>query len=819
MTPLYRLPLVAGALGFATLWSAAPLPLPAPLETPLATVSLTNPSSFARPDAVVRIPLADLGPATAGRNPADLVARIAGHTIPIQAIDEDADGVVETLVLLVDLSPAADISIAITAEPAVARAAAFPKRTQAEISIRPDGEWTDGIHEEGGKFVNVTEVAFDGQLKDHNWYMRYEGPGWESDLVGYRLYLDHRNGIDVFGKRIPAMVLQDVGQEDYERYHHDAPWGMDILKVGNALGFGSFGAWDGKTAHRVSETDRTAMRVVANGPVYSSFRVDYTGWPTPKGKVDLKAVLGIEAGSYLTTATLDLGDFDAAKAVTMVAGIPKHEGVEWFRGETDIPNESWTYLAGYGPQSLAGDQLGLAIFVRKGGFDGFADDAFNELVKLKPRGTEMSYQFGAVWQGSSPAGADREAFQAWLEDTVARLNRDVRVSIESPVKEAALAAQPPAETPLVWTRALADSVIARRGSSLSLGNYNPEGAGSARWTYTTGLLSLALDRVGEYLGDASYQQFAADTIGSFVQADGTIATYRPESFNIDQINSGKMLLRLWQQGGEERFKLAAGHLLEQLEKHPKTSEGAFWHKKIYPHQVWLDGVYMGAPFLSEAGRLLERPEWQDAMVHEFLVVEKHLRDPQTGLYFHGWDESRAMFWADSETGLSKEFWGRGLGWYAMALVDVLDTLDPSSEGATELKRLLVDLAEALVAVQDPETGVWWQVLDQPGAVGNYREASATGMFIYSLARGVNQGYLEPQYAEAAKRGFDGLVRSFYQLEADGSIALTGVCEVAGLGFGRDGSFDYYANTPVVENDPKGLGPALLAGVEIDRLNR
>jgi rhamnogalacturonyl hydrolase YesR len=810
---------VAASLLCGAALVASPEPLPAPFAAPLATVAITNPADQARPDEIVRIALEDLGPAVAGVDPSALVARLDGRTIPSQTIDLDGDGKEDVLALLVQLPSAEAVTIHVTNEPAVAAAQAFPKRTQAELSTRLGGEWVDGIYENGAAFTNVTEVVFDGQLKDHNWFMRYEGPGWESDLVGYRLYLDHRNGIDVFGKKTSAMVLQDVGLEDYEQYHHDAPWGMDILKVGNALGFGGFGAWDGERAHRVSETVRTSARIVENGPVFSSFRIDYEGWSTPEGELDLSAVLGIGAGSYLTEANLTVGDRAVFDELRLVTGIPKHEGVEWLRGETDIPNEAWTYLAGYGAQSLAGDQLGLAIFVQKGRFGGFAEDEFNRLVRLKPRGDTASYRFGAVWQASAEEAADRDAFKAWLEATVARLNREARVSVDSPIRTAALSMHPPAEDPLVWTRALADSVVARRGNSLSFGQYNPEGAGDARWTYTTGLLAYALDRVGESVGDKTYQRWAADTISSFVQADGTVETYRPETFNIDQINSGKMLLRLWQQTGEERYRIAAEHLLEQLANHPKTSEGAFWHKKIYPHQVWLDGVYMGAPFYSEAGRLMNRSEWQDAMVHEFLIVEKHLRDPQTGLYFHGWDESKSMFWADSETGLSEEFWGRGLGWYAMAIVDVLDTLDPESEGAAELRRQLADLAEALIAVQDDETGVWWQILDQPGKPGNFLESSASSMFVYTLARGINQGYLDKKYAAAARRGYVGLVEQFFLLEADHSVTLTGVCEVAGLGFGRDGSYDYYMGTPIVQNDPKGLGPALLCGPEIERLKK
>lgn len=809
---LVSLPLI----GLASMVSAATPEIAPPLSdaSRIATVTITNPSPFERPDEVVRLAFSELGPGASESNRDAIVALRNGHTIPFQAVDEDGDGTSDVLAVVVDLDVEESVEIAIVEDAATAQAHAFPKRTQAEISKKVGGSWSDGIYE-GGEFVNVTSVTFDGQLKDHNFFMRYEGPGWESDKVGYRIYLDHRNGIDVFGKKIPAMVLQNVGQDGYDSYHEPAFWGLDILKVGEALGLGSFGAWSDGAAHRVAGTERTHSRIVENGAVTSSFKTDYEGWEHPGGEADLTSLLSIDAGSYLTHATLTV----AGDVPEMVTGIPQHPNATWIRGETDIPNEAWTYLAAFGQQSLAGDNLGLAIFMQNESFGGFAEDAHNQLVRLELEENSVSYYFGAVWEGSTPAGATEEAFREWLDATVKRLNRTPRVSIDTPAMAAKLESTPPVENSIEWTRALADSVLGRRGDSLAHGSYDPESSAPARWRYTTGLLTFALDRLGEYLDEPAYSRFAAETIGSYVDEDGGIATYDRTEYNVDKINSGKMVLRLFEETGEERYRLAAENLLQQLEEHPRTSEGAFWHKKIYPHQIWLDGVYMAIPFLAKAGVLFDHPEWLHESVNEFLIVEKHLRDPETGLYFHGWDESREQDWADPETGLSDEMWGRGLGWYSMALVDTLDILDPESSDAAELRRLLEDLAEALVAAQDEETGVWYQVLNKPDATGNFPEASGSAMFTYTLARGVNQGYLPEEYADAAKRAYAGLIETFMIVEADGSLSLTGICQVAGLGYGRDGSYAYYMGTPIVKNDAKGVGPTVLAGIEIDRMTQ
>jgi rhamnogalacturonyl hydrolase YesR len=339
------------------------------------------------------------------------------------------------------------------------------------------------------------------------------------------------------------------------------------------------------------------------------------------------------------------------------------------------------------------------------------------------------------------------------------------------------------------------------------------------WTYTTGLLMQAMDDLSAAVGDPRFSDFARRTIDSYVSADGAILTYQAGEFNIDHVNPGKMLQRMWERDPDPRYRAAIGALAAQLAEHPRTSEGAFWHKQRYPHQLWLDGVYMGMPFLAGVGVMEGDDQKVEEAVREYTIARSHLRDPRSGLYYHAWDEAKEQIWADPETGRSRFFWGRGLGWYAMALVDILDVIPPEKTALrAELLDVIPELAASLVRHQDA-TGVWFQILDLPAAPGNYREASASAMFTYFLAKAINQGYLPASFAPAAQKAYAGLVDEFVAVRADGSFHLTNVCEVGGLGYGRDGSYSYYMSERVVEDDPKGIGPAIMAGIQVAELER
>ena len=374
-------------------------------------------------------------------------------------------------------------------------------------------------------------------------------------------------------------------------------------------------------------------------------------------------------------------------------------------------------------------------------------------------------------------------------------------------------------TPLEWSRRLAESEMARRGASL-----NYQGASRARWDYTTGLFSFSLLKLAEQTGDAAMTAYAAKLVESYIQPDGRIATYKPEEYNLDMVTSGRALQLRYDQTKDERLKPALVLLRHQLATQPRTSEGGFWHKQRYPSQMWLDGLYMGSPFLAHYGKTFQEPAAFDDVAKQLLLVDRHTYDPRTGLFYHAWDEKRVQSWADRQTGHSPNFWGRAVGWYAMALVDCLDDLPPTQPEIEAINEILRRAADGLARHQDPASGLWWQVLDQGGRPGNYLESSASSMMVYALAKGINRGYLSREkYLPVVLRGYAGLVRDCLRTGPDGRVNLTRVCEVAGLGYTassgrpRDGSFGYYVSEPVVENDLKGVAPFLLAGLEVQQL--
>jgi unsaturated rhamnogalacturonyl hydrolase len=366
--------------------------------------------------------------------------------------------------------------------------------------------------------------------------------------------------------------------------------------------------------------------------------------------------------------------------------------------------------------------------------------------------------------------------------------------------------------PLEWSQRLADSEMARRGDSLS---WKPDD--KAKWDYTTGLFTFALLQLNEQAKDPRYFKFAGDTIGSFVTPDGTINGYKPEDESLDNIAPGRTALALWQITHEERYREAAALLRQQLVTQPRTGDGGFWHKKRYPNQMWLDGLYMAEPFYAQYAKLFDEPADFNVVAQQIRLVDKHTYNPWTGLFYHGWDESKSQPWADKITGTSSNFWGRAMGWYAMAMVDVLDYFPTNHPARPQIIATFQKLCAGVVKYQDPRTGLWWQVVDQGNRKGNYLEATVSSMFVYALAKGINHGYLPRSYEPAVLKGYRGIAQNLIRDDGDGKWSLTHCCSVAGLGYGRDGSFTYYIGEPVADNDLKGIGPFILAGIEVQEL--
>jgi unsaturated rhamnogalacturonyl hydrolase len=374
-------------------------------------------------------------------------------------------------------------------------------------------------------------------------------------------------------------------------------------------------------------------------------------------------------------------------------------------------------------------------------------------------------------------------------------------------------------TPLQWSARLADSEIARRGDSLVW-----KDGGKAKWDYTVGLFTLSLLKLDGLSPDPRYAKFAENAIGSFIGPDGGIQGYKPAEYQLDAINPAKTVLALWQITHDERYQKAAALLRKQLDTQPRTGDGGFWHKQRYTNQTWLDGLYMGAPFYAEYAKLFNGPVSDyDDIARQIRLVAAHTYDPMTGLYYHAWDESREQPWANRTTGTSSNFWGRAIGWYAMALVDVLDYFPTNHPARPEIITTFQKLCGAVAKYQDPKTGLWYQVLDQGDRQGNYLEATASSMFVYAMAKGVNHGYLTKDYVPVIEKGYRGIVGKLVKNDGDGKWSLTQCCAVAGLGGApsngraRDGSFDYYVSEPIVNNDLKGVGPFILAGIEVQQL--
>ena len=353
-----------------------------------------------------------------------------------------------------------------------------------------------------------------------------------------------------------------------------------------------------------------------------------------------------------------------------------------------------------------------------------------------------------------------------------------------------------------WSMRMADSVMRRTPDPLLL-----DVDGTPKWDYTQGLLLLALQQVAHRTGDLRYAKYVETFCDKMIDSDGKIRGYRSDEYSLDRINAGKVLFQL----RGEKYRKAIEMLRQQLREQPRTSDGGFWHKKRYPHQMWLDGLYMAAPFLAQYGDF-------DEAINQFVLMEKHARDDSTGLLYHGWDESREQKWANPQTGRSSAFWGRAMGWYGMGLIETLDFVPLNHPRRPELLAILQRFAEAIAKVQDPKSGVWWQVLDQPGREGNYLESSASAMFTFVLLKASRLGYIDEKYANIGRRAYEGVLHEFIEVDQDGLVNIQRAVQGAGLGGNpyRDGTYDYYISEKVRSNDPKAVGPFIFASLEMER---
>lgn len=336
--------------------------------------------------------------------------------------------------------------------------------------------------------------------------------------------------------------------------------------------------------------------------------------------------------------------------------------------------------------------------------------------------------------------------------------------------------------------------------------------------YCQGVVTLSMLKVWKATGDEKYYDYVEKYADMMVWEDGSILNYDYVNGkrNIDMINTGKILFDVYDKTKNPKYKKAMDLLYNAMMDHPRNSFGGFWHKEVYPWQMWLDGLYMGAPYLAQYAKVNDKPELLNDVLMQFIIVHKFMKDPVTGLYFHAWDEKKVQKWCDPVTGLSHHFWGRSIGWWFMAIVDVLDFVPENHPFRPTLLEMAEGLAQSLPKFQ--RDGVWYQLLGLEDREKNYKESTGTVMYMYSIAKAVNRGYIDKKYNKIATDTYEGVMRNFIKNEKDGTVSITNCCMVAGLGGNpyRDGSFEYYMSEPVRDNDPKATGPFIMGCIELNK---
>lgn len=365
-----------------------------------------------------------------------------------------------------------------------------------------------------------------------------------------------------------------------------------------------------------------------------------------------------------------------------------------------------------------------------------------------------------------------------------------------------------------WSVRMVQSEMVRCTESWQL-DFQP----ALKWDYCHGLELQAMLDVYDRYGDERIYNYALAYADTMIHDDGSIVKYKRSDFSLDRINSGKFIFRIYDQTKNEKYRKALDLMRSQLDDHPRNEDGGFWHKKIYPNQVWLDGIYMGAPFYAEYAYRNSRVNDYADVINQFLMAARHTYDPQTDLFKHACDVSRKERWSNPETGQSLHSWGRAMGWYAMAFVDALDFIPKHEAKRDSMLMVFNQLCGMIKRTQEPKSGLWYQVLDKSGAPGNYLESSCSVMFVYALFKGVRMGYIDKSYLDVAIKGYNSILKEFIEVDKDGLVTITKACAVAGLGgkVYRSGDYDYYINEMIRPNDAKAVGPFIMASLEWERL--
>ena len=361
-----------------------------------------------------------------------------------------------------------------------------------------------------------------------------------------------------------------------------------------------------------------------------------------------------------------------------------------------------------------------------------------------------------------------------------------------------------------WSVRMANTVLA---SSDSLIHYV---AGNPKWAYDVALLGLAIDRLGNV--DPKYSKYLDDWVNYFVHPDGSVTDYAMKEYNLDRIFPGRDIITVYKRNPDPKYKIALDNFIEQLKTQPKTNSGGYWHKSIYANQMWLDGIFMASTYMAEYANAFNAPQWYDVATSQTKMIYEKTLDPSTGLLMHAWDESRTKKWCDPITGKSHYPWSRAMGWYTMAILDILDYLPQNHPDRKELIKILQSTCDALLKVRDKKSGIWYQVLNQGGREGNYLEGSGSAMYTYVFAKGARLGYLDKKYRKIARSSFNGILKELITVDNQGLVTMHNICGGCGLGGipYRDGTYEYYVNEKRFDNDTKGVAPFILAAIELNR---
>lgn len=361
-----------------------------------------------------------------------------------------------------------------------------------------------------------------------------------------------------------------------------------------------------------------------------------------------------------------------------------------------------------------------------------------------------------------------------------------------------------------WSVRMANSVISRSDSLIYYVDRKP------KWAYDVAFLGMAVDRLGKV--NPEYSKYMEDWVNHFVRSDGSVIDYKLDDYSLDRVFPGRNVLTVYRRNPDPKYKIAINNFILQLKSQPKTKSGGYWHKNIYPWQMWLDGIYMGSTFIAQYAKDFNSPMWFDVATTQTKLIYEKTLDPRTGLLMHAWDESHLQKWCDPATGKSHYPWSRATGWYILAIEDILEYLPENHPDRPALITILQKTCEALLKVRDPKSGLWYQVLNEGGREGNYLEGSGSAMYIYAFARGAHKGYLDIKYLEIANSAFDGIIKELITVDEKGLVTMHNICGGCGLGGNpyRDGSYEYYVNEKRVDNDSKGVAPFIMAALELDR---